>query len=185
MGIYFLSAIALGVLFYLVMSTVLGAFIGILFGLILGYAYQHKKSPPDTPGTQEKRHESVVERTFANLLKLNIKARTKLTETVCIEKFEEVIDLIRFLSPQINSRLANSQIAWVINRMDTEYLPKLLDPFVKLPPESRANQQEAFLAALSSVRKELEEVRDMLRSSDEDQFNSKAVFIQQRFSDLY
>lgn len=175
----------LGVLFYWVIGTLFSIIIGIFIGLVLAYAYYYKKSSSKSVKAQKALHENTVERTFTNLLKLNIKARTKLTEIECIEKLEEVIDLIRILSPEINSRLANSQIAWVINRMDTEYLPKLLDPFVKLPPESRANQQETFLAALFSIQKELEEVRNMLLSSDEDQFNSKAVFIQQRFSDLY
>lgn len=185
MSIYLLLAILFGVLFYLVIGTLFSITIGVFLGLALAYVYYSKKSSSKSVKVQKELHENTVERTFTNLIKLNIKARTKLNETVCIEKFEEIIDLIRILSPEINSRLANSQMAWVINRMDTEYLPKLLDPFIKLSPESRANQQETFLSALSSIQKELEEVLSMLRSSDEDQFNSKAVFIQQRFSDLY
>lgn len=167
LGNYFISAFIIAILFY------------------LAYVYYRHTSSAKTSKHPEAQDKSITERSFKNLLKLNIQARTRLTETVCIEALEIVVDLIRLLSPQINDRLPNSQMAWIINRMDTEYLPKLLDPFIQLSPETRKNQQDSFLAALSSIQKELEEVRDMLNSSDEDQFNSKATFIKQRFSNLY
>jgi hypothetical protein len=186
--IYLVMALFFAALFFFVLNSFIGLIVGLLLGTVLAYAYtlyRQKQSPQTTARAPKVAEEHPTVRIFGNLLRLNIELRTTLHEADCIEPFESVIDQVRTLAPLLNERLPGSQMAWVINRMDTEYLPKLLRPFLALRPETRLEKKSAFLAALAQIRSELDEVETMLNSSDAEQFDSKAAFIQHRFSDLY
>jgi len=158
--------------------------VGLVIGVLIAFIYKRSKKNRPTKGIKVD-EANKNERIFKNLLKLNMKIRESLEEIELIQNIEEVIDQIRSLAPQINQQMPGSQIEWVINRMDTDYLPKLLNPYIRLEPNIRIEKKASFLTALKSIHDELKEVEEMLQNSDSEEFDSKAAFIKHRFSDLY
>ena len=163
-------------IFYIIVALVLGA--------LIIYMYKRKKkeaSVSEVKTDLPNKNEIILQ----NLLKLNIEIRENIGDVESIESIEEVIDKIRELAPQVNERIPGSQMAWLINRMDSEYLPKLIDPYMRLDVQGQKEKKATFLTALRSIKDELKEVGEMLSQSDTENFDSKATFIQHRFSDLY
>jgi hypothetical protein len=113
------------------------------------------------------------------LLALNIKIREASLPQNIVVAIESTIDSLRELLPEILARHEKTEMAWVMKKMCSSYLPKLINPFVGLSDPKE--QSETFLTSLAGIDAELAEVKSLLNSVDESEFESKARFIKHRF----
>lgn len=182
--------IALGLLillfFMLSMGLTSSVFIAFLLGLafyFLAQFFTDKDSSNDTDSTIAET-KSEAEIGIESLLSINIQLRKCIMPIQVRDTFEKIIDQLLDLLPKINSAGPDGELAWVINRMATEYLPeKSIKPYIALDEEARNNEATIISVeeSLAGMQAELTEVESILAARNSNEFNAKAKFMKQRF----
>lgn len=182
--------IALGLLillfFMLSMSLTSSVFIAFLLGLAFYFLAQFftdkdSSSDKDSIAAETK---SEAEIGIESLLSINIQLRKCIMPLHVRDTFEKIIDQLLDLLPKINSAGPDGELAWVINRMATEYLPeKSIKPYIALDEEARNDEAtiNSVEESLAGMQAELAEVESILAARNTNEFNAKAKFMKQRF----
>ncbi|MCK5337045.1 MAG: hypothetical protein KAQ67_12830 [Gammaproteobacteria bacterium] len=179
--------LALILSYFLYMSASLSFIIAFLaaiaFYLLAGYYSSKKSSSNDSSSVETPKSET--ELGIESLLSINIQLRKCIMPVEVRDTFEQIIDQLLELLPKINQAGPDGELAWVINRMATEYLQeKSIKPYIALDEAARNDESTiaAVEEALSGMRSELAEVESMLAARKTGEFNSKAKFMKQRFN---
>jgi hypothetical protein len=98
-------------------------------------------------------------------------------------KLEQSIDALRQLVPELNDGYAGSELTWTVNRMASDYLPRIVTPYAALAPAARQEQRAELLRSLAGLEAELETIAELLRNAKVGEFQSKAAFLRARFLD--
>ena len=98
-----------------------------------------------------------------------------------VETVERNVDVLRELVPDLNDRHAGSELAWTVNRMATDYIPRLVGPYTGLGADQRAARETEFRESLSGLEAELVNIRELVERADEGDFQAKAAFLRARF----
>ncbi len=118
-----------------------------------------------------------------SLVRLNIQIREGgLPARVC-ERLEHSVDVLRDVIPQLNDDYVGSELTWTINKMATDYLPRIVTPFVALGPAARQEHEAELLKSLQGFDAELENIAGLLRDAKVGEFKTKAAFLRARFLD--
>lgn len=186
-----LIAVLIAIVMALVLSLSLGflpgliiaVIIAVLFYLLAGYlSSKHATSDKDQSAAAVPK--TAAELGTESLLMINIQLRKCIMPAEVRNAFEEIIDQLLDLLPKVNLAGPDGELAWVINRMASEYLPeKSIKPYIALAEEAR-NDEATIIAVeegLSGMKSELAEVKSMLAARQTSEFNSKAKFLKQRF----
>ena len=115
------------------------------------------------------------------LLALNLKVREQALAEPVTAKLEEIIDELRGLVPELSEDHAGSELTWIVNRMASDYLPRIVNPFVGLSPAGRAENQDELLSSLEGLENELANIRELVRNHKVGEFKAKAAFLRTRF----
>ena len=67
--------------------------------------------------------------------------------------------------------------------MATDYLPRIVTPFVALGPDARQEHEAELLKSLQGFDAELENIAGLLRDAKVGEFKTKAAFLRARFLD--
>ncbi len=118
-----------------------------------------------------------------SLVALDIQIRESGLPPDVTAKLEESIDVMRRILPELNDEHVGSELTWTVNRMATDYLPRVVTPYVKLSPPGREEHREELLGSLEGLESELENIRELLRGSKVGEFKTKAAFLRARFLD--
>ena len=118
-----------------------------------------------------------------SLVALDVQIRESGLPQDVTAKLEESIDVLRRILPELNDDHAGSELTWTVNRMATDYLPRILTPYVKLSPPAREEHREELLRSLEGLESELENIGDLVRSAKVGEFKTKAAFLRARFLD--
>lgn len=184
-----LVVIGLVLLLFLVllMSVTSSVLVALLVGIIVYFIMQYFSSKDSSNDSSSEKNEpkSETELSTESLLSINIQLRKCIMPVKVRDTFEQIIDQLLDLLPKINAAGPDGELAWVINRMATEYLPeKSIKPYIAL--DEAARNDEATIAsveeALAGMKAELAEVEDILAARKTSEFNSKAKFMKQRFN---
>lgn len=168
----------------LVFSGLVGVAAGLIAYFILSQNIDKEKGSKTSPENEpEPKNES--EQSIESLLNINITLRKSIMPVNMRDSFEEIIDQLIELLPKINEASPEGELAWVINRMATEYLPeKSIKPYLSLSGEERHDQTtiDKVIESLSGMKSELDDVKDILKQRKTNEFNTKAKFLKQRFN---
>ena len=127
---------------------------------------------------------SPQEQAVEALLDANLRLRCAICPAPVVERYEGLIDKLLDLAPVVNAEAANTELAWVINQMSLDYLPKKsLGPYLGLDREARheAGAVAQALEGLDAMSTELDEVRDLIDQRRTGEFDRKAEFLKRRF----
>jgi len=116
-----------------------------------------------------------------SLAGLNAALREQAVSEAVQSHLEESIDVLRRLVPELNSGWAGSELAWTVNRMASDYLPRVVRPYLRLSPGARQEHEAELLASLRGLEAELDAIDQMVRNQREGEFKSKAAFLRARF----
>ena len=158
-------------MFYIIVLIILAV-------IVYFYIKKKKTKPQDTPKTNEPNSIDI-------LLDINILIRLNFQNEEITTKVEVIIDKLRNIIPILNKEYKSSELNWVVNKMASKYLPNVLYPYSKLSEEQQIVKEDALLESLNSIHTELDEIISMLNKKDESKFDSKAKFINHRFSDKF
>ena len=117
------------------------------------------------------------------LLAVNVTLREHDLPANVVETVERNVDVLRKLVPDLNDRHPSSELTWTVNRMATDYIPRLVRPYAGLGADQRAARESEFRESLSGLEAELENIRELVARADEGDFQAKAAFLRARFLD--
>lgn len=170
-----------------ILIPTLGLITGVLVGLIVAsVVYMVLNYFNQTEETAEIIEEpaSLSDTSIQSLLNINIALRKVIIPEEIRSLYESIIDQLIDLLPKVNSEVSGGELAWVINRMATEYLPeKSIRPYLSMDEYQRhaENTINSVKESIAGMQKELSEVQDILSSHKTDEFNNKAKFLRNRF----
>ncbi|HFU74849.1 MAG TPA: hypothetical protein ENK66_01245 [Arcobacter sp.] len=116
-----------------------------------------------------------------SLLKLNIDIRKKIFNIEIIKTTESIIDELKEILPILNKDYKTSELTWVSNKMATNYLQKLLYPYMSLKENEQEEKRESLLESLTQIEIELQETIQIVKQNEISRFDTKAKFIKNRF----
>jgi hypothetical protein len=117
------------------------------------------------------------------LARLNVQIRENGLADEVLEKLEHSIDTLRRLLPELNEDHEGSELTWTVNRMASDYLSRIVTPFVALSPPDREEHRAELLRSLAGLEAELDNIAELLRSAQAGEFKTKAAFLRARFLD--
>ena len=115
------------------------------------------------------------------LLTLNINIRKNIYDKELLDEIESIIDQLRDTLPILNESYKASELTWVANKMATDYLQKVINPFMKFKKEEQEQNKNSLLESLAEIKKELNEIISLVKDKKTSSFDTKAKFIKNRF----
>ena len=170
-----------------ILIPVLGSIVGVLVGLIVAaVVYMVLNYFNQTEEVSEVIAEpvSLSDSSIESLLNINIALRKEIIPEEIRTLYESIIDQLIDVLPKVNSEVSGGELAWVINRMATEYLPeKSIRPYLSMDDAQRhaAETITSVKESIAGMQSELSDVQDILSSHKTDEFNNKAKFLKTRF----
>ena len=157
--------------------------IAALVTILILYFYTKNKSNKSTVKKRKKEQEKSTP--IDILLDLNILIRLRIFNMDTINYTETIIDKLRNIIPILTEEYSKNELTWIVNKMASTYLAKVLYPYSKLSEEQQVVKEDSLLKSLKSIEDELDEIILMVNKKDESQFDKKAKFINHRFSDKF
>lgn len=114
---------------------------------------------------------------------LNLAIREHALDPAVVAKLEHNIDSLRRLIPELNEDHAGSELTWTVNRMASDYLARIVTPFVALGPAAREEHRAELLRSLEGLEAELDNIASLLQGARVGEFKTKAAFLRARFLD--
>lgn len=170
-----------------ILIPVLGSIVGVLVGLIVAaVVYMVLNYFNQTEEVSEVIAEpvSLSDSSIESLLNINIALRKEIIPEEIRTLYESIIDQLIDVLPKVNSEVSGGELAWVINRMATEYLPeKSIRPYLSMDDAQRHAEETitSVKESIAGMQSELSDVQDILSSHKTDEFNNKAKFLKTRF----
>ncbi len=172
-----LVAVTVQQLVAIVVSAVVAAIVAILVHRSLGAAGEAPAASVEADSP-----EGWVEH-LQQLALLNLQIREQGLAAEVVSKLEHSIDVLRRLIPELNEDHAGSELTWTVNRMASDYIRRIVSPFLALSPGARAEHQAELLESLEGLDSELENIASLLQSARVGEFKTKAAFLRARFLD--
>ncbi|MDH5388704.1 MAG: hypothetical protein OEY06_09660 [Gammaproteobacteria bacterium] len=170
-----------------ILISVLGSIVGVIVGLIVAsvvYMVLNHFNKTEEASEIIEEPVSLSDASIESLLNINIALRKEIIPEEIRSLYESIIDQLIDVLPKVNSEVSGGELAWVINRMATEYLPeKSIKPYLSMDDVQR-NAEDTIASVKESIagmQSELSEVQDILSSHKTDEFNNKAKFLKARF----
>jgi len=166
---------------------VLGSITAVLIGLIVAsvvYMVLNYFNQTEEPSEIIAKPVSQSETSIESLLNINIALRKEIIPEEIRTLYESIIDQLIDVLPKVNSEVSGGELAWVINRMATEYLPeKSIRPYLSMDDAQRHAEETitSVKESIAGMQSELSDVQDILSSHKTDEFNNKAKFLKTRF----
>ena len=118
-----------------------------------------------------------------SFIAVNAQIREHALASPIVERLEHCIDSLRRLLPELNEDHVGSELTWTVNRMATDYLARIVTPFVALAPSARGEHEPELLRSLEGVDAELDNIAELLHNARVGEFKTKAAFLRARFLD--
>ena len=170
-----------------ILIPVLGSIVGVLVGLVVAgvvYMVLNHFNRTEEPSELLAEPVSLSDSSIESLLAINIALRKEIIPEEIRTLYESIIDQLIDVLPKVNSEVSGGELAWVINRMATEYLPeKSIKPYLSMDDAQR-NAEGTITSVKESIagmQSELSDVQEILSSHKTNEFNNKAKFLKTRF----
>lgn len=137
-------------------------------------AYDKTKSPEFI--------EATINKMKKELLDMNISLRENVSSKEIINSFETVIDSLIAIYPISNDPAKYSRQTVIVNRMSTDYLPKVLHSYLILPFNSKDAGEKTILNILSQVKEQLDAVKQSYETSNQEEFERNTRIIETMFA---
>ncbi|MFK5913803.1 MAG: hypothetical protein QM484_05470 [Woeseiaceae bacterium] len=170
-----------------ILVPTLGSITGVLIGLVVAgvvFMVLNYFNQTEEPTEIKTEPVSLSDSSIESLLNINISLRKEMIPEEIRTLYESIIDQLIDVLPKVNSEVSGGELAWVINRMATEYLPeKSIRPYLSMDEAQRHAEEtiNSVKESIAGMQSELSEVQDILSSHKTDEFNNKAKFLKTRF----
>lgn len=182
-----------GLILYVLLQTVVAAFIGGIAGGIVGALIAFvvmKGEEAARKGVEmiDILHEAMTvrpedeERTIVSgLLRLNVQVREAGLDAEVVSKTETVIDCLRRLVPDMQERYPGEELTWEIKRVAHVHLRELFFKYMALPEEMRVQERQRILLLLDAIVVDLGDAAELVKNAKVTDFGLKAAVIKRKF----
>lgn len=160
----------------------IGVVVALVFWMMKRGGSQDGRDGDETSGSAEEPLPEWVAH-LESLVSLDLSLRQNALPEAVVTKLESIIDRLRELIPELNERHTGSELAWTVNRMSSDYLSRVMSPYIALVGAARGGQQDALLESLGGLESELDSIEELVKNNQEGEFKSKAAFLKARFLD--
>lgn len=177
------SAFVAGFIASFLFGTVIVMVLSAIIGLAVFFVMQSSKPSNSESESTDETEDPAVQAT-EKLLNANLELRKSHIPADVLSLYETIIDDLIAILPRIHKQLPDGEMAWIITRMATEYLPeKSIKPYLALDDEARFTEKAitSVTDSLAAMQSELEEIEKMLETKNQNEFNTKALFLKRRF----
>ena len=101
-----------------------------------------------------------------------------------VEAAEGIIDVLRDLVIRLNQDFPGDSMTFETCRIGTYHLPRLLEPYMKVPAGNRHEAEADVLKALAALRQEVDSIDDLLRAQNVDAARTRATGVEMRFASV-
>jgi len=170
-----------------ILISAIGSITGVLVGLIVAsvvYMVINHFNKTEQPSETVAEPVSLSDTSIESLLNINIALRKEIIPEEIRSLYESIIDQLIDVLPKVNSEVSGGELAWVINRMATVYLPeKSIKPYLSMDDAQRHAEDTitSVKESIAGMQSDLSDVQDILSSHKTDEFNKKAKFLKTRF----
>ena len=164
-------------LWYVTVAAVVGAVVAIA----VYRSRAGREAASDTGAAEVAPAEDAWLEHMGALLRLNASLRERVVPEAVTLKIERIIDELREVVPELNDEYAGSELTWTVNRMASDYLPRVVSPYLELTPGARGSHEVELLASLEGLEAELSNIHALVRQHEEGEFKAKAAFLRARF----
>jgi hypothetical protein len=166
-----------------------GVIAGIILYTIMFKLNASKSGDNTTQATDaeasKQNNENTLETSLESLVKANLTLRKNIVPSNIRDAFEGVIDALIDILPKVHEAIPDGELYWVVNRIATEYLPKKsITPYLALTAEEQQLDENVtkVMDSVKAMMDELNEVSQLLKTKNLNEFNIKAKFLQHRFN---
>ena len=99
------------------------------------------------------------------------------------DKFESIADKLGSIVPKANREHPGSELTYVVNRMVTNYLPELLEPYVALSSNAREGEIVTLMDTLNSLESEIDSIIKLIEERKVNEFRVQDTFLRHKFSE--
>lgn len=169
-----------GFIFNALLGSLLPIIIGAILGLVLGmflFPASGKRPQIEVVKTTDP-----TENLLRGLVMFNKKLRLDpfLQEEI-LEKLEKIVDKLAEIVPRSNKEHPGSELTYVANRMVTNYLPELLDPYLDLSPQAREGELAKLMKTLHSLEEEIDNIINLVDQRKVNEFRVQDTFLRHKF----
>lgn len=170
-----------------ILISAIGSITGVLVGLIVAsvvYMVINHFNQTEQPSETVAEPVSLSDTSIESLLNINIALRKEIIPEEIRSLYESIIDQLIDVLPKVNNEVSGGELAWVINRMATVYLPeKSIRPYLSMDDAQRHAEDTitSVKESIAGMQSDLSDVQDILSSHKTDEFNKKAKFLKTRF----
>lgn len=160
------------------LPIIIGAALGLLIGLFL-FPASGKKPKIEVVDTVDP-----VDNFLSKILSLNKKLRLDpyLKQEV-LDKFEGIADKLGNIIPKANREHPGSELTYVVNRMVTNYLPELIDPYLALSADARESETTKLMDTLNSLESEIDNIITLIEERKVNEFRVQDTFLRHKFTE--
>ena len=130
-----------------------------------------KNEKPKTKEPPKKDEERIPtqpspEKLIGQLVDLNLECRLQGFSAEVLAKIESLFDKLIQVLPEMNEKFPGTESTWIINRLVTEYLPRLISEFKDLAENVRLEKATSFIESVASIDLTLEKIRKLVEASN-------------------
>ena len=177
-----IAGAVVGLIFNALIGSLLPIIIGAALGLLIGlfvFPASGKKPKIEIVDTADP-----VDRYLEQILAMNKKLRLDpYLKKEVLDKFESIADKLGNIVPKANREHPGSELTYVVNRMVTNYLPELLDPYLALSPDAREGEITTLMATLNSLETEIDSIIKLIEERKVNEFRVQDTFLRHKFTE--
>jgi len=115
------------------------------------------------------------------LVKLNFAIRNDpLRNEDIVKELEDIVNSLVDILPVVNEESSDISLIHVINNIGDDYLPRLLNPYIKLNESERKQKTAKILDGLKEISTKLSSTADKINKGEFDKIEMEVSFLKSR-----
>lgn len=161
-------------------------FTGMIYLILMSRAQARRKSGETAKKAEPNPKEEIKKATLRRIqgaIQLCIAVKLQAEEEV-LSKLLNLTESLKELLPLCNEKYPEKETTWKINRMADGHLPKIIQPYVALGKDQRDQRRGELVELLHKMKKDVDDVRDLLSQDNEMAYDSKARFLENTYNKI-
>lgn len=146
------------------------------------YYFLRKKAPADNTKAAPAEKPDIVIEHLARLKDVNLRMRLESGfDANMLARAEAIIDKLWKVLPDINTTNPAAELTWVVNKISKEYLPDLMERYLKLDAKGRETTHPETMTALIALENEIDGIAQVAQEQDMVKLRSQANYLKNKF----
>ena len=142
---------------------------------------EESKEDVPPPVTEESKKQDDIMEHLDSLVKLNFDIRNDpLRDSDIVNELEKIINDLVDIIPVINEESNDVSLVHVINNIGDDYLPRLINPYIKLSESDRKQKTSEILDGLKEISNKVASTAEKINKGEFDKIEMEVSFLKTR-----